>query len=253
MTLTLHALSGVGEVGDGDDLVEITLAALGADDLALRKGDVVVVAQKIVSKAEGRGVWLDEVVPSPRALALANDCDKDARLVELVLAESSAVLRAAPGVLVVEHRLGVVMANAGIDASNLPPDAARERVLLLPADPDESCARLRRGLRARTGVDVGVIVSDSVGRAWRLGVVGLALGVSGMAALKDLRDTPDRHGRPMRVSETAIADQLASAAVLAMGEAGEGTPIVLARGLPPHAGEGRARDLLRPLALDLFR
>ncbi|MFP6758568.1 MAG: coenzyme F420-0:L-glutamate ligase [Alphaproteobacteria bacterium] len=250
--LTLQPLSGVPEVAAGDDLAEIVLTAVAATGWALRDRDVLVIAQKIVSKAEGRAVFLDDVTPSARAVTLAAEVDKDSRLIELVLAESVRVVRQRPGVLIVEHRSGVVLANAGIDASNVAPEDGRERVLLLPKDADRSSADLRRALARRAKVDVGVIVNDSIGRAWRLGTVGIALGASGLSALVDLRGHADRHGRPLQVSEVAVADELAAAASLMMGQGDQGTPIVLARGVP-YGGDGSARDLLRPAALDLFR
>ena len=247
--LPLQPQAGVPEVRPGDDLAAIVLAT-GCE---LRDRDVLVVAQKIVSKAEGRTVFLDEVVPSAQARALAAEVEKDARQVELILAESKRVLRQRPGVLIVEHRLGVVLANAGIDSSNVPGEGARERVLLLPEDPDRSCMDLRRALAARAGVDVGVVINDSVGRAWRRGTSGIALGVSGLPALVDLRGRLDRDGRPLQVSEVAVADELAAAASLMMGQGNEGCPIVLARGVPYGPGEGVASDLLRPAEIDLFR
>ncbi len=247
--LTLQPLAGVPEVQAGDDLAAIVLAT----GCVLRERDVLVVAQKIVSKAEGRMVLLDEVVPSAEARALAAEVEKDARQVELILAESKRVLRQRPGILIVEHRLGVVLANAGIDSSNVPGEGGRERVLLLPEDPDRSCAELRRALAERAGVDVAVVINDSVGRAWRLGTSGIALGVSGLPALVDLRGRPDRQRRALQVSEVAVADELAAAASLMMGQGDEGQPIVLARGVPFGPGDGVASDLLRPAEIDLFR
>jgi coenzyme F420-0:L-glutamate ligase/coenzyme F420-1:gamma-L-glutamate ligase len=251
--LSLLGLVGVPEVAAGDDLGKIVVDALDATGAELRDGDVLVVAQKIISKAEGRMVCLDDVAPSPHAKDLAGEVDKDPRLVELILSESSDVLRKRPGVLVVVHRLGVVLANAGIDSSNVGRPDERDRVLLLPEDPDRSCAALRAELGRRTGADVGVIVNDSIGRAWRLGTVGIALGVSGLPGLVDLRERPDMHGRALQVSETALADELAAAASLIMGQADEARPIVLARGVPYERRDGSARERLRPADLDLFR
>jgi len=251
--LLLVGLIGVPEVEAGDDLGSIVIDALESSDRDLRDGDVLVIAQKIVSKAEGRSVYLDEVTPSQSAIELAAEVDKDPRLVELILSESTEVLRKRPGVLVVVHRLGVVLANAGIDASNVGRVDGRDRVLLLPEAPDRSCDSLRADLDRRTGASVGVIVNDSIGRAWRLGTVGIALGVSGLPGLVDLRERPDMHGRPLQVSETAVADELAAAASLVMGQADEARPIVLARGVPYDRREGSARELLRPADLDLFR
>lgn len=251
--LTLQPLSGVPEVRPGDNLAAIVVDAAEATECALRDRDVLVIAQKIISKAEGRAVFLDTVTPSKRARDLAAEVDKDPRLVELILGESTRVVRHRPGVLIVEHRCGVVLANAGIDASNVPPDAGRERVLLLPEDADQSCADLRQALATRAGVDLGVIVNDSIGRAWRMGTVGIALGASGLCPLVDLRGQADRDGRALQVSEVAVADELAAAASLMMGQGDQGTPIVLARGVPSGGAEGGARDLLRPAELDLFR
>jgi coenzyme F420-0:L-glutamate ligase / coenzyme F420-1:gamma-L-glutamate ligase len=250
--LTLTALDGVPEVAPGADLVALTLAALAQSNATLAQGDVVVFASKIVAKAEGRYVALVEVRPSARAIELAAQSAKDARVVELILAESSEVMRCVPGTLIVRHRLGCVLANAGIDESNLVADVA-DKVLLLPLDPDASAAQLRAALRERTGIDVPVLIIDSLGRAWRQGVIGTAIGVSGLAALVDLRGTPDRRGRALKVTEVGAADELAAAASLVMGQADEGTPIVLARGVPYARREARARELLRPLAKDLFR
>ena len=197
---------------------------------------------------------LDEVVPSPRALELAERCRKDPRIVELVLAESRAVLRAVPNVLVVEDRRGLVLANAGIDRSNVEPDASgRERALLLPVDPDASAARLRARIRELAGVDVGVLINDSVGRAWRLGTVGTAIGASGIPGLLDLRGTPDLHGRALQITEVGFADELAAAASAVMGQADEGRPVVLVRGVTLARRDGSARELQRPRDQDLFR
>lgn len=250
--LRLRALPGLPEVRPGDDLCALVLAALERCGERLRDGDVLVLAQKIVSKSEGRLVELTTVRPSERALALAAETDKDARLVELILRESREVLRCRPGLLVVEHRLGFVMANAGIDQSNV--EQHGEGVaLLLPLDPDASCAALRTGLRAATRAEVAVLIIDSHGRAWRNGTVGVTIGAAGMPVVLDLRGRPDRHGRALRVTEVGFADELAAAASLLMGQAGEGRPVVLARGVPGVPGAGSARDLVRPRDMDLFR
>ncbi len=207
-------------------------------------------AQKIVSKAEAREVALASIVPSAAAEELAALTLKDPRLVELVLRESTEVVRAVPNILIVRHRLGFVMAQAGIDASNVD---GNETVLLLPADPDASAARLRQALKERTGADVGVVINDSWGRAWRVGTVGTAIGVAGLPALLDMRGKPDLNGRILRVTEVGHADEIAAAASLLMGQADEGRPVVILRGLGRAAPEGTARDLLRPLKQDLFR
>lgn len=249
--LTLTGLDGVPEIRPGDDLARAVAAALHASGIALVSGDVLVLAQKIVSKAEGRIVGLAGVVPSPRARELAAVTGKDPRVIELILGESREVLRAVKDVLIVEHRLGYVMANAGIDQSNV--EAADESALLLPVDPDASCARLREAIRAASGVDVGVVINDSFGRAWRNGTVGVALGVAGLPALVDLRGKRDRNGRVLRVTTIGVADELAAAASLVMGQADEGCPIVHARGVPYERRDGTVRELLRPKAQDLFR
>jgi coenzyme F420-0:L-glutamate ligase/coenzyme F420-1:gamma-L-glutamate ligase len=216
----------------------------------LAEGDVLVVAQKIVSKAEGRLVRLPTVQPSDEARRLAQRAGKDPRLVEVILAESSEVLRVRDNLIITRHRLGLVMANAGVDRSNV--EDGEDEVLLLPEDPDASCARLAAALAG--DCHIGVIVNDSVGRAWRRGQIGTAIGSWGLAALQDLRGRPDLFGRALQVSEAAMADQLASLAALLQGQADEGLPVVLVRGgfADPAAG-GSASDLIRPFEQDLFR
>jgi coenzyme F420-0:L-glutamate ligase/coenzyme F420-1:gamma-L-glutamate ligase len=244
--LTLRALEGIALVQPGDDPADLVLAGMAADPL--KSGDVFVLAQKIVSKAEGRQVDLDSVTPSPRAVELGLATDKDPRLVELILSESSEVLRVRRGILIVVHRLGFVCANAGIDQSNVSGGA-----LLLPKDPDRSCRQIRRSLFDKTGIDVAVLIIDSLGRAWRNGTIGTALGVSGLPGLLDLRGVADLYGRELQSTEIGLADELAAAASLIMGQAAEGRPIVLARGVPYDRRDGSAAELLRPLAMDLFR
>jgi coenzyme F420-0:L-glutamate ligase/coenzyme F420-1:gamma-L-glutamate ligase len=255
MVFSCSAVPGIGEVQPGDDLARLIGDALDGAGLALQRRDVVVVAQKIVSKAENRFVCLDAMLPSARARALAAATGKDARLVEAILRDSSAVVRHKPGVLIARHRLGYVMAQAGIDRSNLGPGGAGdgERVLLLPEDCDASAAALRDGLGRRFGVAVGVIVSDSFGRPWRRGTVNVALGVAGLPALIDRRGERDRDGAVLAVTEPAFADAIAAAAGLVMGEGGEGLPVVLARGLDWSAADSTGMDLLRPPEEDLFR
>ena len=248
--LELAALAGMPMVRPGDDLARLIVDALADSGLALQSGDVLVVAQKIVSKSENRYLELCAVRPSARAAELAELTGKDERLVEVILSESREVVRWRKDVLIVEHRLGFVLANAGVDASNVGEDG---RVLLLPEDPDASCEALRAALLEKTGVDVGVVINDSWGRAWRLGTVGTALGVSGIAALLDLRGVPDLFGRKLQSTEVAVADELAAAASLIMGQAGEGYPVVLARGFPYAPRDGRGTELIRPRPLDLFR
>jgi coenzyme F420-0:L-glutamate ligase/coenzyme F420-1:gamma-L-glutamate ligase len=251
--MVLTALEGVPAVRDGDDLGAIAVEAMRATNVEAQDGDVLVLAQKIVSKAEGRYVHLRDVAPSARAKALAATAGKDPRVVELVLGESVAVLRCVPGVVIVEHRLGFVMANAGIDASNVDRPEADEVVLLLPADPDQSAARLRQALRERTGCDIGVVINDSFGRAWRNGTIGTAIGVAGLPGLVDMRGRPDRSARRLQHTEVGVGDELAAAASLLMGQADEGLPIVHVRGFPHARREGQARELLRPRKIDLFR
>ncbi|MYB19011.1 MAG: coenzyme F420-0:L-glutamate ligase [Holophagales bacterium] len=252
--LNVKPVPGLPRVRPGADLGTLIAAAMRQARMRLRNGDVLVVAQKVVSKAEGRMVELSTVEPRAEAVRLASVVDKDPRLIELILRESTEVLRTAPGVIVVEHRLGPVMANAGIDQSNIRAGDDHEYALLLPENPDASAAGLRGALAARAEVqNLGVIVNDSVGRAWRLGTVGIALGVAGMTALWDLRGERDLFGRELLVSETGVADQVASAAQLVQGEGAEGTPVVRVRGLSQLGPPQTARALLRPRDQDLFR
>lgn len=250
--ITYTALQGIKHVQPGDDLAAIVQDGLRRNGLQARDGDVLVLAQKIVSKAEGRSVELDSVQPSPRALELAQVVKKDARLVELVLSESTDILRAIPNVLIVRHRCGYVMANAGIDHSNVDAGAG-DRVLLLPVDSDASAAALREKLNAALGCEIGVVISDSFGRPWRNGVVNVALGSAGLPALIDRRGEQDMYGRTLEVTQVAFADAIAAAAGLAMGEGAEGTPLVLVRGLAWQAPERNAQSLIRPLDEDLFK
>ena len=242
--LTLTALEGLPLFAAGDDLVMAIRDGISRADQDLADGDVLVVTQKVVAKVEGRFVDLGDVTPGPRALELAVKVDKDPRLVELILSESTEVVRHKPGVLIVAHRLGMVMANAGIDTSNI--EAKGEGVLLLPLDPDGTCRAIRTALADQTGARVGVIINDSVGRAWRLGTVGLAIGASGLPSLWDLRGHKDLFGRELKVSEAAVADELASAASLLQGQAAEARPVVWVRGLAIDAPERDASALVRP-------
>jgi coenzyme F420-0:L-glutamate ligase/coenzyme F420-1:gamma-L-glutamate ligase len=251
--LRLIALADFPQVQSGDDLAALTTAALARGEHQLRAGDVLVFAQKVVSKAEGRRVDLTEIVPSPAALELSRTVQKDPRLVELVLRESRRVVRAAKDVLIVEHRLGLIMANAGIDQSNVADPASGEFALLLPVDPDASAARLRDRLHALTGSAPGVVISDSFGRPWRVGTVGVAIGCAGISATLDLRGETDLFGRPLRVTVVGHADEIASAASILMGQASEAQPVILVRGLPAHAPHQSAAALIRPSQQDLFR
>ena len=252
-SVTLTAVPGLPLVEPGDDLGAILLAALEGAGIALQTHDVVVIAQKIVSKAEGRYLELDRIEPSREAVALAGQVHKDPRHVEAILLESAEVVRHREGLLITAHRLGYVMANAGIDQSNITHPDGRERLLLLPKDPDASCTRLKRALDAAFASDVAVVMNDSFGRAWRNGVVGVALGAAGVPSLRDLVGTPDLFGRPMRVTELAFADEIAAAASLVMGQGAEGLPVVHIRGLAWAEAPRPARDLVRPKHRDLFR
>ena len=252
-SLELHAVPGLPKVQAGQDLAGMLGDALDTDRLRPRAGDVIVVAQKIVSKAEGRTVDVATVKPSPEAEKLGAEIDKDPRLVEIVLSESRRVVRARPNLMIVEHRLGFVMANAGVDQSNVAPDDGIHRALLLPVDPDGSAEALRAKLSARFGVKLAVIISDSFGRAWRRGTVGVAIGAAGLPALIDLRGQPDLFGRTLEVSIIGFADEIAAAASLLQGQAAEARPVVLVRGLDWSAPDAPASALLRPDTEDLFR
>lgn len=253
--LTLTALPNIPLIQPGDDLVAVLLKGLLAAKVELRDNDVLVLAQKIVSKAEGRLVKLADVVPSAKALELAPMLEKDPRHVEVVLRESKEIVRMRPGVIVVEHRLGYVCANAGVDRSNVAPhgEAADDYLLLLPENPDKSCADLRQKLKRATGATVGVIINDSHGRAWRNGTVGVALGAAGLPALLDLRGKPDLFDYPLQVTQVGLADELAAAASLLMGQAAEGRPAIHVRGVPYPLREGNAQELIRQKEMDLFR
>lgn len=235
-------------VQTGDDLCQIVQQALSANDMQLEDGDIVVLAQKIVSKAEGRAVALDTVVPSPRAAELAAQTGKDARLVELILSESDEVMRAVRNVIIVRHRLGLVLANAGIDQSNV----QNGHALLLPLDPDGSAVALCQSLHDACGRTVAVLVIDSLGRAWRMGTTGTTIGSAGLPTVQDLRGKADLTGRLLESSELCVADEIAAAASLAMGQADEGTPIVIVRGLRFAASTQTARDIIRPRDMDMF-
>lgn len=251
--LELLAVPGFPLVTPGDDLAALLADCLAAAGIVLQDGDAVVFAQKVVSKAEGRLVDLAQVSPSPRALALANLVAKDPRLVEVILSESRRVVRQRENVLIVEHRLGLVMANAGVDQSNVASADSGEFALLLPVDPDASARRLRAALSQRCGCSLAVIINDSFGRPWRRGSVGVAIGCAGLTALADLRGKPDMFGRTLRVTEVGLADEVAAAASLLMGQADEALPIVIVRGLALEEVGTPAAVLIRSPDEDLFK
>jgi coenzyme F420-0:L-glutamate ligase / coenzyme F420-1:gamma-L-glutamate ligase len=251
--LSFFALPGIPLIEPGDDLAAILAKALRESKVGLCDGDVLVVAQKIVSKAEGRYVKLDDLRPSERAVEIAQRTGKDDRRVEVILSESDEVVKLGPQLVIAAHKLGFVMANAGVDESNISHNDGAERVLLLPRDPDRSAAELKRRLDATFGVSAAVIINDSFGRPWRNGVVGVALGAAGLPSLVDKRGAPDLFGRELRVTEIAVGDELASAASLLMGQAAEGLPAVLARGLRFEAPSRPAAALVRDRERDLFR
>lgn len=240
-------------VEPGDDLTAQILASLSKADLILADGDVLVLAQKIVSKAENRYAYLNQVSPGAEAVELAEQIDKDPRLVQLILSESNEVVRQRPGVVVVEHRLGYVHANAGIDKSNIESAEDDPRVLLLPEDSDASAAQLRAAIGQQTGANISVIINDSAGRAWRNGTMGMAIGTAGFEPLEDLIGAVDLFQRPMEVTTVAVADELAAAASFMMGQAAEGAPVVLIRGARLQASDSGSQALIRPKEQDLFR
>lgn len=249
--LTLTPLREFPLVKAGQDLAALTLRSLNASGLVLKDGDILVYAQKVVSKAEGRSVDLGLVRVSDAARELAGETGKDPRLVQLILDESRELLRRRPGLLIVEHRLGFICANAGIDHSNV--GAADEHVLLLPEDPDASAARLRSSLEAASGARLGVLIIDSHGRAWRMGTSGVVIGLSCVPALVDKRGETDLFGRELVATVIGAADELAAGASLMMGQVAEGTPVVHARGFPYPLRESSLGELLRPKETDLFR
>ncbi|MCB9008988.1 MAG: coenzyme F420-0:L-glutamate ligase [Ardenticatenaceae bacterium] len=251
--LTLTAVPHIPHVQPGDNLAELILHALATAKIELAGGDVLAIAQKIVSKAEGRLVRLADVQASKRALEVASQTDKDPRVVELILQESDEISRMRQGVLIVRHRLGFTSANAGIDRSNVAQIGADETVLLLPLDPDASAAQLREEIKAKLGVQVGVVITDSHGRPFRMGTVGVAIGVAGIPALWDRRGEPDLYGYQLQHTDIGVADEIAAAAGLLMGQAAEGMPVVLVRGLNLPITEGKATDLVRPKEMDLYR
>lgn len=249
--LELFALPGLPMVQAGDDLAALILAGLDRAGQVLRDRDVVVVAQKIVSKAEGRIVDLADVVPSAPALKLAAEIGKDPRIVEVVLSELVRVVRSRPNLMIMQHRLGFVMANAGVDQSNVAEPDGRHRALLLPLDPDGSAEAIRARLSVRA--EVGVVISDSFGRPWRRGTAGVAIGAAGIPSVIDLRGQPDLFGCTLEVSIIGFADEIAAAASLLQGQAAEAQPVVVVRGLTWQAPNVPVADVIRPPQEDLFQ
>lgn len=251
MTLTLTPLSPFPLVHPGDPLDQLILHALQSSEITLQDRDILVLAQKIVSKAEGRLVNLETVAPSPKAIDLAGNIEKDPRMVELILRESNCILRTRPGTIIVEHHLGYVCANAGIDHSNV--FETGEWVLLLPENPDRSAQQLRAQLQQTSGCSLGVMIIDSHGRAWRNGTVGVTIGLAGLPGIVDMRGKPDLFGYQLRITQIAAADELAAGASLVMGQAPEGTPVIHVRGFPYALREGVSQELIREKQNDLFR
>jgi coenzyme F420-0:L-glutamate ligase/coenzyme F420-1:gamma-L-glutamate ligase len=255
MTLILTPLPGIPIIKPGDDLVQVILDSIEREDIVLQDGDILVLAQKIVSKSEDRFVNLNQVKPSEEAYKLAHKTQKDPRLVELILSESSCVLRTRPGTIIVEHNLGFVCANAGIDHSNIGDisEGLDAWVLLLPEDPDKSACGLQKGMETASAKKLGVLITDSHGRAWRLGTVGITIGIAGVPALVDLRGKPDMFGYRLQTTEVGAADELAAAASLVMGQSDEKNPVVHVRGFPYPLRDASLGDLLRHKEEDLFR
>ena len=253
MTLVITPLTGIPLVKPGDDLAAMTYAAVRRQGITPADGDILVFAQKIISKAEGRIRKISEAIPSPEAVTLAEKTGKDPRFVQIVLDESRTVLRARPGTIIVEDKRGFVCANAGIDRSNLEQDDSNDLVLLLPEDPDASARRLKREFETRWGFGPGIMIIDSFGRAWRNGVVGHAIGLANVPALIDLRGEPDLFGYELRVTQVAAADQLAAAASLMIGEAGERTPVAHVSGFPYKLRVSSIAEVIRDEKQDLFR
>lgn len=257
MTLQMiyTALPGLPLVQPGDDLGAMILEGLERASIVLQNGDVLVVGQKVVSKAEARLINLDDVTPSAEALLLAEETRKDPRLVQVILRESHYVVRKRVDLIIVEHKLGFICANAGVDRSNIRGVGERpgEWVSMLPEDPDASAQKIRQRIHDATGAQVGVLIIDSQGRAWRLGTVGVVIGVAGFPALLDLRGRPDLYGDPLQTTQVGLADELAAAASVLMGQADECRPVIHVRGLPYDLREGSLSEILRPKELDLFR
>lgn len=254
MSLTLTPLLNFPLIRQDDNLADILVKSLQETQIELHDNDIIVLAQKIVSKSEGRMVNLATVTPSQHAIELAQKADKDPRVMELMLQESNEVLRIRVGTIIVEHKLGFVCANAGIDHSNVMSGGNTEDyVLLLPEDPDRSARNIREKIKQTTGKNIGVMIIDSHGRAWRNGTVGICIGLSGLPAVVDERGWKDLFGYALKITIVGVADELAAAASLVMGQAAEGIPTVHVRGFPYPLGEGTLKELIRPKEQDMFR
>lgn len=255
MSLSITPLQNIPLIRQGDNLADILVASIQNSTIQLENDDILVLAQKIVSKSEGRMVNLATVTPSPQAMELAQKTEKDPRVVQLMLQESNEIVRTRIGAIIVEHKLGFVCANAGIDHSNVAGEGGEheEYVLLLPEDPDASAKALRDQIRQKTGRNVGVMIIDSHGRAWRNGTVGICIGLSGIPAMIDERGWKDLFGYTLKITVVGVADELAAAASLMMGQASEGIPAVHVRGFPYPLGEGSLKELIRPKEQDMFR
>ncbi len=255
MTLTISPLQKIPLIRRDDKLADIILDSLADSDIQLQNNDIIVLAQKIVSKAEGRMVNLADITPTQKAIELAAKIEKDARVVELILQESSEIVRTRIGTIIVEHKLGFVCANAGIDHSNVAGDGddEGEYVLLLPENPEGSAKEIREQINEKRNIDIGVMIVDSHGRAWRNGTVGMCIGLSGVPAVIDERGWKDLFGYTLRITVVGVADELAAAASLVMGQAAEGTPVVHVRGFPYPLQKGSFKELLRPKDQDMFR
>lgn len=251
-TISLTAVPNFPDIQPGDDIAQLLVDVLAQEGVSLHNGDLLAIAHKIISKAEGRLVNLSAVTPGEQAHDIAAQVQKDPRLVELILQESEEISRMKPGVLIVRHRLGFTSANAGIDRSNVHQTAGEETVLLLPVDPDASAAQIRQAIWERLDVEVGILIVDSHGRPFRLGTVGVAIGVAGLPALWDRRGERDLYGYRLEHTEVGTADEIAAAASLLMGQAAEGTPVIFIRGLNLSAKHGKASDLIRPKSLDMY-
>ena len=252
--LEVSALNHVPSIKESDDIAEIILKSMLKDSIELEDNDIVVIAQKIISKAEGCLIDLKSIAPSSKSVQIAEKADKDPRLVELILQESKEIIKIEKGVIIVEHRLGHVLANAGIDQSNIDHKPGKETVLLLPKNPNKSAKKIKEHIENQTGKTIGVIITDSIGRAWRLGTIGHAIGASVVKTIVDLRQKgTDLFGRELQTTVIGLADQIASAAMLIMGESNEGKPIVLVKGIDMPSDSDTVDDLIRPKEEDLFR